>query len=125
MASLSGLFESLSKAPEQVRDENLRKWTRSIEGTSPISEVEPRSRFKTAGVIQNLRIDPGRGGGSVDATIIDGTGQMVVRWLGRSRLSGIRLGMGLIVEGIAAAGEGDECVILNPEYQLVSGPEHG
>ena len=50
---------------------------------------------------------------------------MVVRWLGRSRLSGIRLGMGLIIEGIAAAGEGTECVILNPEYQLVSGPEHG
>ncbi len=50
---------------------------------------------------------------------------MVARWLGRSSLSGIRLGAGLIVEGTPGVGEHGELVVLNPEYQLVPGPEHG
>ncbi len=78
-----------------------------------------------AGVIQNIRIDPREGRGSIEATLIDGTGQMVVKWLGRPTMTGIRLGMGLIVEGtVGSAGDG-EPMILNPDYSLVPGPEHG
>lgn len=91
----------------------------------PIADLRPRERCRVAGVVQNIRIDPRTGSGSIEATIIDGTGQMVVKWLGRSSLSGITLGMGLIVEGTIATGADDECAILNPEYRLVPGPEHG
>jgi hypothetical protein len=77
-----------------------------------------------AGVIQNIRIDP-REGGSTEATIADGTGQLVAKWLGRASLSGIRLGEGLILQGAIGQTDEGEHLILNPEYELVPGPEHG
>jgi hypothetical protein len=39
-------------------------------------------------------------------------------------MSGITLGAGLIMEGVVGSQEGD-LVVLNPEYELVPGPEHG
>lgn len=49
---------------------------------------------------------------------------MKVKWLGRQTMSGISLGMGLVVEGTVAGSE-DDLTILNPEYRLVPGAEHG
>ena len=114
----------MSRAPEEVRAETLRSWRDSLSGTTAIADLEPRKRFKVAGVIQNIRIDPTEGDGSVEATIIDGTGEMIAKWLGRPTMSGITLGTGLVMEGIVGRDAGD-LVILNPEYELVSSPEHG
>ena len=77
-----------------------------------------------AGVIQNIRIDPRSGRDSIEATITDGTGTLIAKWLGRPTMSGIRLGSGLIVEGVVGIQDGD-LILLNPEYELVPGPEHG
>lgn len=125
MASLRGFLERLSAPPEEIRAENLRLWRASIEGTIPIGEAKPRQRGRFAGVIQNIRIDPREGTGSIEATITDGTGQIVAKWLGRSSLSGIRLGAGLVIEGVCVGQQGDdELVMLNPDYSLRSGVEH-
>jgi hypothetical protein len=110
--SLGEFIQNLARPPEEIRAENLRK-------------LEKRKRQKVAGVIQNIRIDPREGHGSIEATIIDGTGQMVVKWLGRPSKSGIRLGMGLVVEGAVGRASDGEPMVLNPEYELVPGPEHG
>jgi hypothetical protein len=125
VALLNRLIHKLARPPEDIRAENLRSWASTIEGAIRIAELKPRERVRAAGVVQNIRIDPRTGSGSIEATIIDGTGQMVVKWLGRSSLSGITLGMGLIVEGIVGAAPDGEPMILNPEYRLVPGPEHG
>ncbi|HEY7875875.1 MAG TPA: OB-fold nucleic acid binding domain-containing protein [Actinomycetota bacterium] len=107
-----------------MRAENLRRWASSVEGATPIGELAARRGCCAAGVIQNIRIDPRVGSGTIEATIIDGSGQMVAKWLGRSSLSGITLGMGLIVEGIIGTGADGEPTVLNPDYRLVPGPEH-
>ena len=125
MTFLNRILERLARSPDEVRAENLREWVATIENAIPIAAVEPRERCKVAGVIQNIRIDPREGSGSIEARFIDGTGQMVAKWLGRQSLSGIRLGMGLIVEGIIGRTEDGVPMILNPEYDLVPGPEHG
>jgi hypothetical protein len=125
VASLGDFLERLARPPEEIREEGLRRWASGIPGVTPIGQLEPRKRHKVAGVIQNIRIDPREGHGSIEATIIDGTGQMVVKWLGRPSKSGIRLGMGLIVEGAIGRTPDDEPMVLNPEYELVPGPEHG
>ncbi len=93
-------------------------------GCKPISQLQPRERARVAGVIQNIRIDP-REGTSIEATIIDGTGHMVAKWLGRDRMPGIGLGMGLVMEGMLGIGTEDELIMLNPEYDLVADPELG
>ena len=104
---------------------NLRRWVSTVPGATPIDQLQPRERARAAGVIQNIRIDPREGTGSNEATIIDGTGHALTKWLGRASLEGVRLGMGLIVEGVPGVGTDNDLVFLNPEYQLVPGPEHG
>ena len=123
VALLERFIHNLTASPEVIRNENLRRWAGSIEGTALIENIRPRERCMVAGVVQNIRIDP-RSGSSIEATISDGSGSLIAKWLGRSTLSGIRLGEGLILEG-AVGQEGDLPVILNPEYRLVPGPEHG
>lgn len=125
VTSMRRWLRKIARPPEEARAENLRRWAATIPGTSPIVAVEPRCHCKVAGVIQNIRIDPREGTGSIEATIIDGSGSMVARWLGRSAMSGIRLGMGLILQGLPGTTREGEAVLLNPEYELVPGPEHG
>lgn len=114
----------MARSPDEIRAEHLRHWAARIPDTIPIGELKSREGCRVAGVVQNIRIDTREGRDSIEATITDGTGTLVAKWLGRPSLSGIRLGMGLIVEGIAGAGDRDEPVVLNPEYLLVPGPEH-
>ncbi|MBA2312596.1 MAG: OB-fold nucleic acid binding domain-containing protein [Actinobacteria bacterium] len=124
MADKGGIFEKLSRPPEHARHEHLRAWVQSIEGAIPIDQVEARRRCKVAGVIKTIRIDPRQGSGSIEAALIDGSGHILARWLGRPRMAGIRLGMGLILEGTVCLDADGEKMILNPEYQLVANPEH-
>lgn len=123
---MAGKFlQRLVSNPDELRAENLRAWMSTIEEAVPIAEIKPRERRVVAGVIRSIRIDPREGRGCIEATIIDGTGQMVAKWLGRPSLSGIALGMGLVMEGIAGEDQQGNLMILNPEYRLVPGPEHG
>jgi hypothetical protein len=121
---LVSFLDRLARPPEEVRAENLREWVATLPGITPLSDVQPRQRFRVAGIVQNIRIDPRSGRDSIEATIIDGSGAMIAKWLGRSSLQGVRLGGGLVLEGIVGM-QDDETVILNPEYDLVPGPEHG
>lgn len=125
MAFLGGYLKKISLPPEELRALNLRHWVATLEHVTPIEDLRPRERVSAAGVIQNIRIDPREGSGSIEATIIDGSGRATTKWLGRSSMQGIRLGMGLIVEGVAGVGSDGDLQFLNPEYQLVPGPEHG
>lgn len=125
MPFLGDLLDKLARPPEDIRAENLRAWATTIEGRTPIADLEPRHRHKVAGVIQNIRIDPRAGRDSIEATIIDGTGALVVKWLGRHELAGVRLGEGLVVEGTIGLDEDGELVVLNPEYDLIGSPEQG
>ena len=124
MGLWDGLLEKLARHPDDIRAENLRRWIRTLPEITPISEARARERQKVAGVIQNIRIDPREGRDSIEATITDGSGTLVAKWLGRPSMSGIRLGAGLIAEGVIGTQDGD-LVLLNPEYELVPGPEQG
>lgn len=122
MALLRDLFERLSAPPERVRQQELLGWMARIPDVLPISEAEPRQRIRVAGVVRNIRINPEEGR-SVEVTITDGSGSLVIRWLGRSSLQGVHLGGGIIAEGTIGESEGRR-TILNPEYELIPGPEH-
>ena len=105
--------------------DHLNVWAETLGGTQRIAEVQPRTRCRVGGVITNSRSDPRQGGGTIETTITDGTGRMVARWLGRSSMKGIRLGVGLLLEGTSSIPEDGEMVLLNPEYELIPGPEQG
>jgi hypothetical protein len=118
-----GWLERLTKPPEATRSESLRKWSETVPGATAIADAGTQGRHKVAGVIQTIRINPRQGSGCIEATVIDGTGEIVAKWLGRQSMLGIRLGAGLVMEGVVGVGLDEEKVILNPDYQLVPGPE--
>ena len=121
----SDLIDRLARHPQEIRAEHLREWAASIEGTTPIGQLETRARSKVAGVIQTVRIDPREGSGSIEAIVNDGSGRLIVKWLGRQHLAGIGLGAGLIFSGTIGLDPSGELQVLNPEYELVPAPEHG
>jgi hypothetical protein len=127
VTAIREFLSKLGRRPEEIRADNLCLWVESLKpaGVIPIEEVVPRRPVKVAGVIQNIRIHPSEGTGTIEATIIDGTGELIAKWLGRSSMPGIRLGMGLILEGTGGVGKDGYLVILNPDFSLVPGPEHG
>lgn len=119
------LIKKLTQAPEVTRATNLQEWADSIPGTIRIKDIAPRCGCRAVGVIQKIRIDPRAGTGSVEVTLDDGTGRLLAKWLGRSKLNGIALGKGLEVEATAGGQAGEELVVLNPSYRLMPGPDGG
>jgi RecG-like helicase len=122
---ISRFIDRLARPPEETRAENVRRWAAGVPGTTSIADVKERQPARVAGVIQNVRIDPREGHGCIEATIIDGTGKLIVKWLGRPTKAGIQLGNGLVVSGVVGRSPSGGFQVLNPEYELVTGPEHG
>ncbi|MEA2447659.1 MAG: hypothetical protein QOK47_1296 [Actinomycetota bacterium] len=125
MARLNKLLGKLTQTPEELRSEELKRWAATVPSVTPLGEAPSRERVKVVGVVESIRIDPREGSGSIEATLCDGTGEIVARWLGRQSLSGIRLGAALAVEGILGEGSEGKRVVLNPEYHLIEGPAAG
>ena len=56
----------------------------------------------------------------LEATISDGTGNLMVMWTGRRRIAGIAAGKRLLVTGRGAPkGKGGRLLITNPRYELL------
>ncbi|MDQ3661659.1 MAG: hypothetical protein M3454_11495 [Actinomycetota bacterium] len=125
MAFLSELVDKSARPAHDIRAERLPEWAHSIEGSVPSIETQRRSHCKIAGAIQNIHIDRIEGSDSIEASVNDVTGRMVVRWLGRQELYGIRLGWNLIFESTLGEGSRQQLQVLNPESQLLPAPKHG
>jgi len=125
VAPLNRFLNKLGQTPEELSAENLRRWTATIPGVTPLADAPTRERVKVTGVVQKIRIDPREGSGSIEATLSDGTGEIVARWLGRQTLAGVRLGCALLMEGIIGETPDGQRAILNPQYDLVEGPGRG
>lgn len=119
MRTLSRFFRKLVEPLEILEIEKIRKICESVDGATPISQLEARKRFKVAGLVQNMRIHPGNHTPRLDVTLNDGTGLAGARWSGRLRIPGIDVGRYITVEGTAVPGEEGQLVFLNPFYELV------
>ena len=82
--------------------------------TTPVASLQTRRRAKVAGVIVTVR-SRGLPSRAIDVELDDGTGVVVLRFLGRSRLPGLEPGRRILAEGTPSAGR-DGPVILNPIY---------
>ncbi len=87
-----------------------------------ISALVPRRRTTVTGRIASVtpRVRPWV---RVDAELSDGTGSVILRFLGRSEIPGLVAGRAVMVEGTPSGRPGDELVILNPIYSFVTCPK--
>jgi hypothetical protein len=114
------LLQRLTTPDAELDRERLRVFCKDLPGVSPIGETAPRQEFTVAGEISSTRIVPRAGSPSLEATVSDGTGSLVVVWTGRRQIPGVTPGRRLVLSGRGAPhGAGGRLMVLNPRYELL------
>ena len=118
--ALKKLFKNLTTPVTQLDAERLRKFCESRQGVVSIVDLPPRVEGTVVGEIGSMRIVPRAGSPSLEATITDGTGSIVVVWTGRRKIAGVTPGKRLVVSGRGAAtGPKGRLLMFNPSYELL------
>ena len=84
--------------------------------TTAIAALVPRQRSRVAGDIQSVASFE-RPWVRTDAVLVDGTGALILRFLGRSSVPGMAAGARVFVEGMASLECGD-LLMRNPLYSF-------
>ena len=84
-----------------------------------IAAVVPRRRAVVVGQVQSV-VTTERPWVRTDAVLDDGTGTLVLRFMGRSSVPGIAAGRRLVAEGTPALEDG-VLLMRNPLYSFVAG----
>jgi RecG-like helicase len=114
------LLQRLTVTDAELDRERLRLFCQDLPGVTRIAEAQPRQEFTVAGEISSLRIVPRAGSPSLEATVSDGTGSLVVVWTGRRHIPGVAPGKRLVLSGRGAPhGAGGRLLVLNPRYELL------
>ncbi len=119
MPEKSRLRRSISKwassSDQDARD--LRK-TYAESGLDTIAAAPDRERVRLRGTLRTVTLRPRGGVPALEAELFDGTGVVVVVWLGRRRISGISPGRAMEIEGRISAADGQR-IMYNPRYELI------
>jgi hypothetical protein len=86
---------------------------------TPIAEVAYRQRALVAGRVHTMRFQPHGGVAGLECTIVDETGGIVLVFLGRRSIGGIRIGTRVVAEGTVVSDARGRLAILNPDYRLL------
>jgi amino acid transporter len=93
-------------------------------GTTPIGQAEWRHRVRVAGRVKSVRVQPRAGTSNLECVLADETGRILLVFQGRRRIPGVQPGARLVVEGMVGDWARRQA-ILNPDYELIAGPEAG
>ena len=67
---------------------------------TPIADAPNRVQVRIAGRVKAVRIQPLAGVSTLQCTVADDSGELVVVFLGRRHMGGIETGRRLVVEGV-------------------------
>lgn len=115
-----GLRRGLSLWASQSRDE-ARELRRTAEeaGLVTIADAPDREHVTVQGTLKTVTLRPRGGVPALEAELYDGSGTILVIWLGRRRIAGIFPGRQIRVEGRIGV-HSDSRIIYNPRYELRS-----
>jgi hypothetical protein len=114
------LLQRLTTSDADLDRERLRQFCKDVPGVTAIGDAEPRQEITVAGEITSMRIVPRAGTPSLEATVNDGTGSLVVVWTGRRNIPGVSPGKRLVLSGRGAPqGAAGRLMVLNPRYELL------
>ncbi len=87
------------------------------QGAVAIGDTHWRQRARVSGRVRSVRVQPWSGVASLECTLRDTTGGLVLVFLGRREIAGMRPGVHLQAEGMIGEHNG-RLAILNPEYEF-------
>lgn len=98
----------------------LQLWAMSNGASTWLIDLEPYVVCRVVGVVERLRIDPVNGW--IQATITDGTDEVVARWFIRRPTPELAAvpGRGVALEGVALIGDDGELVLSEPAVETLS-----
>jgi amino acid transporter len=88
--------------------------------TTPISAVVPRQRVRVAGRVKSVRVQPRAGTSNLECVLSDGTGGLLLVFVGRPKIAGIDPGARLVAEGMVGTWS-RRTAMLNPSFEVVQG----
>ena len=114
------LLQRLTVSDAELDRERLRQFCRDVPGVTAIGDAQPREEVTVAGEISSLRLVPRAGTPSLEATVSDGTGSMVIVWTGRRHIPGVAPGKRLVLTGRGTPhGAAGRLMVFNPRYELL------
>ncbi|MDP9329388.1 MAG: DNA-binding protein [Actinomycetota bacterium] len=119
MGALRRFLDRLAESDEARLAAEIRGWAEKTPGTVRIGEVPLRDRARIAGVIKRITVFPMHGQESLEALVSDGTGEVVLVFMGRRGIGGLTLGSRVVVEGVVGEQRGKKKMI-NPRLEFTS-----
>lgn len=116
MAEKSRLRRTLSRWADS-NDVQAREVRRDGDEVS-IRDAPDRELVAVQGVLRTVTLRPRGGVPALEAELDDGSGVLVVIWLGRRQIAGIAPGRSLRVSGRIGGADGVR-TIYNPRYELL------
>ena len=115
-----GLRRGLSRWASHSREEarELRA-TAEKAGLVTIAEAPDRERVVVQGTLKTVTLRPRGGVPALESELYDGSGTILLIWLGRRRIGGIFPGRQIRVEGRIGV-HNDARIMYNPRYELRS-----
>lgn len=119
VAGKSRLRRSISKwaSSTEMHERELRR-EYADDGGTRIADAPDRERVRLRGTLRTVTLRPRGGVPALEAELTDGSGALIVVWLGRRRIAGISPGTSIQVEGRIGSSEGHR-IIYNPRYELI------
>jgi RecG-like helicase len=115
--AITGFRKRLRASVEELDRDRLEERYSGLD-VSPIGEAPRREPARVAGEVQAMTVVPRATSPSLEVVISDGTGKVVGIFLGRRRVGGLRVGTGVVLEGVLQD-ERNRVVMLNPAYVLL------
>ena len=114
---LIGALRRMVSSPAE-RDADDRQ---AQEGTRLVGDCADRERVAFYGTIHNVASAPSDQPPRLEADFDDGSGHVLLIWMGRCTIAGITAGVRLRIEGRLSC-QGSKRTIYNPRYELIHVP---
>lgn len=105
--------------PDATRNADLQLWREQFADAVAIGRLVPRERQTCVGVVEKIRLDPGR---QLEVSVDDGSGTLTAIFTGKSNLPGLELGAGLRLTGTVLTNGAAEVQMRNPTWGGVAEP---
>lgn len=112
------LADHLTRSTDELEADELSAQCTRL-GTTPIAEAVDRTVVDVSGTIRHVTMPPRGDVATLVAEIYDGSGTILLTWLGRREIPGIAPGAYLRVHGRVCR-RGGRRVIFNPRYELLA-----
>jgi hypothetical protein len=109
----AGLGVSDSERAAAERRRRADRW-----GGSRVDRLPERCTATVCGTLRSVRLCPSEFSCTLEAELCDGTGTVLLVWLGRRRVPGLEPGRSLRAHGAVTDRDGRR-VIYNPRYELL------